>query len=102
MPDLNDLSRSESTPEDSFFDLLGETLGSLDRRSRGQFLAHFLKYLAHVTLSEENSALAWDRVLERQRVLAESMSKPLSLKTIIMDVLERMNVLHVPILIEYR
>src|SRR5208282_2588268 len=49
-----------------------------------------------------DSAAAWDRALERHRELSESMSRPVSLKTALMDVLEDMNLLRVPILIEYR
>ncbi|MGA2640917.1 MAG: GGDEF domain-containing protein, partial [Spirochaetia bacterium] len=88
--------------EHSFFDLLGETLGSLDRGVRGQFLAQFFKAFAQIELSESDSAAAWDRTLERHRELSESMSRPVSLKTALMDVLENMNLLRVPILIEYR
>ena len=101
MPDVNDFSRTQSTAEGSFFDLLAETLGTLDRDTRGQFLAHFLKSLAHVTLSERDSAVVWDRALERQRALSHGTVRPLSLRTIVLDVLESMNILHVPILIEY-
>jgi diguanylate cyclase (GGDEF)-like protein len=102
MASQNDWSRSQSTAEDSFFDLLGETLWSLDRSVRGQFLAHFFKSFAQIELSDGDSAAAWDRALERHRELSESMSRPVSLKTALMDVLENMNLLRVPILIEYR
>ena len=102
MASQNDWSRSQSTAEDSFFDLLGETLWSLDRNVRGQFLAHFFKSFAQIELSDGDSAAAWDRALERHRELSENMSRPVSLKTALMDVLENMNLLRVPILIEYR
>jgi len=102
MASQNDWFRSQSTAEDSFFDLLGETLWSLDRSVRGQFLAHFFKSFAQIELSDGDSAAAWDRALERHRELSESMSRPVSLKTALMDVLENMNLLRVPILIEYR
>ncbi|MGA2615930.1 MAG: diguanylate cyclase, partial [Spirochaetia bacterium] len=102
MPGPNDSSRSQSTAEESFFDLLGETLESLDRGVRGQFLAQFFKSLAHIELTDSESAAAWDRVLVRHRELSDRMSRPVSLKTAMMDVLESMNLLHVPILVEYR
>ena len=101
MPGPNDSSRSQSTAEESFFDLLGETLGSLDRGVRGQFLAQFFRSLAHIELSDQDSAAAWDRVLVRHRELSRS-SRPVSLQTAMMDVLENMNLLDVPILVEYR
>ena len=102
MPGPNDSSRSQSTVEESFFDLLGETLGALDRGVRGQFLAQFFKSFAHIELSDGNSAAAWDQVLARHKELSERLSRPVSLKTAMMDVLESMNLLHVPILVEYR
>ena len=102
MPGPNDSSRSQSTAEGSFFDLLEETLGSLDRGVRGQFLAQFFKSFAHIDLSSGDSTAVWDRVLVRHRELSESMSRPVSLKTAMMDVLESMDLLHVPILVEYR
>ena len=101
MASQNHWHRSPSTAEDSFFDLLAETLGSLDRGVRGQFLAQFFKALAQIELSDGDSAAAWDRALERHRELSQGMSRPLSLKTALMDVLESMNLLRVPILIEY-
>ena len=88
--------------EQSFFDLLRETLGSLDRDLRGQFLAQFFKFYAHIEISEVDSAAVWDRALERHRELSESKHRPVSLKTALMDVLEDMNLLHLPILVEYR
>jgi len=53
---------------------LGETLASLDRNVRGQFLAHFFKSLAQIELSDEDSAAAWDLVLERHKVCANMRS----------------------------
>jgi hypothetical protein len=76
----NDWSRSQSTAEDSFFDLLGETLRSLEPSVRGQFLAHFFKIFAQIDLSDVASAAVWERALERHRELSESMSRPVSLK----------------------
>ena len=102
MPGPNDSSRSQSTAEGSFFDLLEETLGLLERGVRGQFLAQFFKSFAHIDLSSGDSAAVWDRVLVRHRELSESMSRPVSLKTAMMDVLESMDLLQVPILVEYR
>ncbi len=74
----------------------------MDRGVRGQFLAQFFKCLAYIELSDEDSAAAWDQVLARHRELSESMSRPISLKTALMDVLESLNLLQVPILVEYR
>jgi diguanylate cyclase (GGDEF)-like protein len=101
-PGPDESLRSQSTADESFFDLLEDTLGSLDRGVRGQFLAQFFKALASLELSEGESASVWDRVLARRRELSKSMSRPVSLKTAIVDVLESMGLLQVPILVEYR
>ena len=99
MPGSNDSSHAG---EESFFDLLEETLGSLDLDLRSQFLAHFFKFFAHIEISGVDSAAVWDRTLERHRELSESKHRPVSLKTAMMDVLENMNLLRTPILVEYR
>jgi diguanylate cyclase (GGDEF)-like protein len=93
--------RSLKTAEDSFLDLLIETLGSLDRPVRGQFLQKFFKSLAQVDLTEGHSLECWDQILTRRRELSESLSRPISLKTVIVDVLASTNYLRMPILMEY-
>ena len=95
-------SRAQSTAADSFFDLLGETLATLDRGVRGQFLSHFFKAFAQIELSQVDSAATWDLILDRHKELSRSISRPVSLNTAIIDVLENMNLLRVPIFVEYR
>jgi diguanylate cyclase (GGDEF)-like protein len=97
----NNGSRSQSTAADSFFDLLGETLESLERGVRGQFLTHFFKTLAQIELCDADSASTWDLVLERQKELSKSIDRPVSLSTATIDVLQNMNLLRVPIFAEY-
>jgi len=101
MPNPVEPGRSPQTAEDSFFDLLVETLESLDRNVRGQFLQRFFKSLAQVEMTEGNSLECWDRVLERRREISESLNKPVSLKTAIVDVLASASFLRLPILMEY-
>jgi diguanylate cyclase (GGDEF)-like protein len=92
----------QSTAADSFFDLMGETLESLERGVRGTFLAHFFKTFAQIELSDTDSASTWDLVLERHKELSKNMGRPVSLSTAMIDVLENMNLLRVPIFVEYR
>ena len=87
--------------EDSFLELLAETLENLDRVARGQFLQQFFKSIAQLELSEVLSLDYWDQVLARRRELAERLDKPVSLKTAMMDVLASSSYLRVPILMEY-
>ena len=98
----NSWSRNKSTSADSFFDLLGETLGTLDRGVRGEFLSHFFKAFAQIELSHVDSAAAWDLIQQRHAELSRSTSRPITLNTAIIDVLENINLLRVPIFVEYR
>jgi diguanylate cyclase (GGDEF)-like protein len=97
----NDSFQSRSIADGSFLDLLAETLTSLDSSLRGQFLAHFFKSFVHIELSDVDSAAVWDRALERHQELSGSLSRPVSLKTAVIDVIESLNLLHMPILVEY-
>lgn len=97
-----DASRPRTSGEDSFLDLLIETLESLDKPVRGQFLQKFFKSIAQVDLPEAVSLECWDKILLRRQELSESLSKPISLKTVIVDVLADTNYLRMPILMEYQ
>lgn len=101
MSNPTDPLRSKSNAEDSFLDLLIEMLGNLDRPVRGQFLQKFFNSMAQVELTESLSLECWDQILSRRLALAESLSKPISLKAAIVDVLVDTNILRVPILMEY-
>lgn len=87
--------------EDAFLDLLIETLESLDRPARGQFLQRFLRTVAQLDLTDSESLSCWEQILARRQELSESLGKPISLKTAMMDVLAASNFLRVPILMEY-
>jgi diguanylate cyclase (GGDEF)-like protein len=96
-----DANRPRPSAEDSFLDLIIETLDNLDRPVRAQFLQKFFKSMAQVELSEPVSLECWDKILQRRMELSESLSKPISLKTVIVDVLADTNYLRMPILMEY-
>ncbi|HEV1995137.1 MAG TPA: GGDEF domain-containing protein [Candidatus Acidoferrum sp.] len=87
--------------EDAFLDLLIETLQSLDRGVRGLFLQKLFKTLAQVDLNETMSLDFWEQILARRRELSESLHKPVSLQTALVDVLASNNLLRMPILMEY-
>jgi diguanylate cyclase (GGDEF)-like protein len=88
-------------PEDSFLELLAETLDGLDRVPRGQFLQRFFKTIAQLDISETVSSEYWDQILERRRQLADMLGKPISLKAAMVDVLASSSYLRVPVLMEY-
>jgi diguanylate cyclase (GGDEF)-like protein len=89
------------TAEDSFLDLLIETLQALDRPVRGQFLQRFFKSIAQVDLPESVTLDLWEQILARRQELSESLARPISLKTAIVDVLASANFLRTPVLMEY-
>jgi diguanylate cyclase (GGDEF)-like protein len=101
MPSPSDPISGFTPPEESFLELLAETLENLDRLPRGQFLQRFFKTMAQLDLAENTSLELWEQVLERRRQLADTLGKPISLKAAMVDVLARSTYLRVPILMEY-
>ena len=87
--------------EDSYFELLADTLESLDLPARGQFLQRYLRAIAHVDLRESESVQIWEDMLSRRRELTGLVGRQVSLKTALTDVLSSAGLLRVPILIEY-
>jgi diguanylate cyclase (GGDEF)-like protein len=87
--------------EDSYFELLADTLESLDLPARGQFLQRYFRAIAHLDLRETQSVQIWDEMLSRRRELTGLVGRQVSLKTALMDVLSSSGLLRVPILIEY-
>lgn len=87
--------------EDSYFELLADTLESLDLPARGQFLQRYLRAIAHLDLRETQSVQIWDEMLTRRRELTDLVGRQVSLKTALTDVLSSSGLLRVPILIEY-
>lgn len=87
--------------EDSFLELLADTLDGLDLSVRGQFLQRYFRIVTHLDLSESQSAQLWDDTLSRRREFGEHLGHPLSLKTALLDVLSTSSLLRVPVLMEY-
>src|SRR6267378_3882519 len=87
--------------EDSYFELLADTLESLDLPARGQFLQRYFRAIAHLDLRETQSVQIWDDMLSRRRELTDLVGRQVSLKTALTDVLSSSGLLRVPILIEY-
>src|SRR5256885_871284 len=101
MPSPSDPTSGFTPPEDSFLELLAETLENLDHVPRGQFLQRFFKTIAQLDLTESVSSEYWDQILERRRQLTDTLGKPISLKAAMVDVLASSSYLRVPILMEY-
>jgi diguanylate cyclase (GGDEF)-like protein len=87
--------------EDSFFDLLIDTLEGLDQLARGVFLQRLLKSLTQLDLTESQSLDTWDRMIERRQELSRLLGRPVGMKTAMVDLLASSNLMRAPILMEY-
>jgi diguanylate cyclase (GGDEF)-like protein len=87
--------------EESFLELLTDTLDTLDQSSRGQFLQRFFRSIAQIELSETQSLEIWEQALSRKRELSESIGKRVALQAALVDVLASTGKLRLPILMEY-
>src|SRR5271154_2569542 len=101
MSQLGDHLQPQPSADDSYLDLLVETLEGLDESIRGQFLRQFFRTVAQIDVTEEQSNEFWVRILRRRSDLADAEGKKISLKTAMVDVLSAANFLRVPVLIEY-
>ena len=100
-PQPGDHAQSQMSAEDSFLDLLVETLEGVEESVRGPFLRAFFHTIAQVDLTDTQSSEYWERILIRRRELSENLGRRVSLKTAMVDVLSSTNFLRVPILVEY-
>jgi diguanylate cyclase (GGDEF)-like protein len=101
MPQPGESLHSQPSAEDSYLEVLAETLEGLEDAVRGQFLRQFFRTIAQIDLTETQSNEYWERILLRRRELAESIGKKVSLKTAMVDVLASTSFLRVPVLMEY-
>jgi diguanylate cyclase (GGDEF)-like protein len=101
MPPPSDAMANQPSADDSFLELLAETLEGLEEPARGQFLKQFFRTLAQIEIPEEQGSILWRRVLRRRRELADSLGQSVSLKTALFEVLATSNFLRVPVLMEY-
>jgi len=101
MPHPGEVFQPKPSAEDSFLDLLVETLEGLDETARGQFLREFFRTIAQIDLTEEQSSEYWTKILHWRRELATGVGRKVSLKTAMVDVLSSSSSLRVPILVEY-
>jgi diguanylate cyclase (GGDEF)-like protein len=87
--------------EDSFLELLADTLEGMDAPARGQFLQRYIRAITHLDLRESQCLQLWDEMLQRRRELSEHLGRQVALKTALMDVLASAGLFRVPIVIEY-
>jgi hypothetical protein len=81
MPNLGAPVPSRLPIEDSYLELLADTLEGLDLPARGQFLQRYFRAIAHLDLRENQCVQLWDEMLLRRRELSENLGRPIALKT---------------------
>jgi diguanylate cyclase (GGDEF)-like protein len=101
MPSPGALAPPRLPIEDTYLELLADTLENLDLPARGQFLQRFLRAITHVDLRESQCVQVWDEMLARRRELTDLAGRPISLKTALLDVLASSGFLRVPVIIEF-
>src|SRR5580704_14361998 len=101
MPSPGSPAPSRMPIEDSYLELLADTLDTLDLPARGQFLQRYFRAITHLDLRESQCVQLWDEMLTRRRELSDNLGRVISLKTALMDVLTTAGMFRVPILIEY-
>jgi diguanylate cyclase (GGDEF)-like protein len=87
--------------EDSYLELLADTLDGLEISARGQFLQRYIRAITHLDLRENQCIQLWDEMLTRRRELADHLGRQVALKTALMDVLTSAGLFRVPIILEY-
>ena len=87
--------------EDSYLELLADTLEGMELSARGQFLQRYIRAITHLDLRESQCIQLWDEMLQRRRELSENLGRQVALKTALMDVLASAGLFRVPIVIEY-
>lgn len=101
MPSPGDPNPPRMSAEDAFLELLTDTLETLERPARGQFLQRFFRSIAHVDLAEAQCLDLWEQALARKRELSEGTGKRVALQAALVDVLASANLLRLPVLMEY-
>ena len=87
--------------EDAYFELLADTLESMDTPARSQFLQRYLRQTTQLDLRESQCVEIWEEMRKRRRELSEHLRRPVSLATVMMDVLSTAGLVRVPVLVEY-
>lgn len=87
--------------EDSYLELLADTLDSMDVPARSQFLQRYFRASTQLDLRESQCLQLWEEMLSRRVDLTKQIGRPISLKTVLMDVLSTAGLVIVPVVLEY-
>src|SRR6202790_888100 len=101
MPSPGAPAAPRSLTDDTYLELLADTLAAMDTPARSQFLHRYFRNITHLDLRENQCLEIWNEMLARRRKFAEQLGHAVSLKTILMDVLSSSSLIRVPAIIEY-
>jgi diguanylate cyclase (GGDEF)-like protein len=73
----------------------------MDIPARSQFLQRYFRNTTHLDLRESQCLHLWEEMLTRRREFTEQLGRPVSLKTVLMDVLSSAGMIRVPVVLEY-
>jgi diguanylate cyclase (GGDEF)-like protein len=87
--------------EDSFLELLADTLDSMDISARSQFLQRYFRVTTQLDLRESQCLQLWEEMLTKRLEFSKQLGRPVSLRTVLVDVLSSAGLLRVPVVLEY-
>ncbi len=87
--------------EDSYLELLADTLESMDISARSHFLQRYFRATTQLDLRESQCLQLWEEILTRRLELTKQLGRPVSLKAVLMDVLSTAGLVRVPVVLEY-
>lgn len=101
MPSPGAPAAPRSLTDDTYLELLADTLAAMDTPARSQFLHRYFRNITHLDLRENQCLEIWNEVLSRRRKFTEQLGQSISLKTVLMDVLSSSALIRVPVILEY-
>jgi diguanylate cyclase (GGDEF)-like protein len=101
MPSPGALAAPRLPLDDAYLELLADTLESMDIPARSQFLQRYFRATTQLDLRESQCLQLWTEMLTRRHDLSAQLRRPISLNTVLVDVLSTAGLIHVPVLVEY-
>jgi len=101
MPSPGASSAPRLPMDHAYLELLADTLESMDIPARSQFLQRYFRTTTQLELRESQCLQLWEEMLTRRRELSTQLRRPISLATVLMDVLSTAGLICVPVVLEY-
>jgi diguanylate cyclase (GGDEF)-like protein len=101
MPSPGAPTAPRSSMEDTYLELLADTLEQMEIPARSQFLQRYFQTTTHLDLRESQCLQLWEEMLTRRKEMSGQLGRSVSLKTVLVDVLSSTGLLRVPVVLEY-